>query len=208
MLNLLLSIFIVLSSFCSLSQNYKIIPDPTACKKELESKSKTTKTITAEFKETVYSSMFNNPINGTGLMKYKKEGKIRWEKTSPKSNIILINGSSIKMKEEGKEVSNSSSNKIAKKMQSLMVKIINGDFLNEKDFTIKYYQSKSKYKLTLAPKNYRLSMYIKSIELIFNKSTLVLDQIAMIESEDDYVVYVFSSVAFNLIFLENVFTKF
>ncbi|MFT5824336.1 MAG: outer membrane lipoprotein-sorting protein [Crocinitomix sp.] len=208
MMNLLLPAFLIFFSFCSISQDYKVISDPTECKKELETKSKTTKTISAEFKETLYSSMFNTPKSGTGQLKYKKEGKIRWEKTSPKSDIILINGGSIRMKQDGKEVSNASRNKIAKKMQSLMVKLINHDFLNEKEFSINYYQSNSSYKLILTPKSARLSNYILSIELTFNKSTLALDKIAINESEDDYVVYSFSSVVFNSIISDNVFSTF
>jgi outer membrane lipoprotein carrier protein len=206
-MKLLLVISLVFYSFCSIAQDYKVISNPAACKKELETKSKATKTISAKFKETVYSSMFNNPKSGTGLLKYKKEGKIRWEKTSPKSDIILINDGSIQMKQDGEDVSNASS-KIAKKMQSLMVKLISHDFLNEKDFIVKYYQSKSKYKLILTPKSSRLSNYIMSIELTFNKLTLALDQLTMNESEDDYVVYAFSSMAFNSIISDNIFTKF
>ena len=207
-MNLLLSTFLFLVSFCSIAQDYKLISNSAECKTKLETKARTTKTISADFKETVYSSMFNSPKSGSGIFKYKKEGKIRWEKISPKSDIILINGGSIRMKQDGKEISNASNNLIAKKMQSLMVKLMNHEFLKEKEFSVSYFESNSNYKLILIPKNARIKKYISFIELIFDQSTLGLNQISMNESDDDYVVYKFSSVTFNSIISDTFFTKF
>lgn len=195
-------------SFSGFSQDFKEISDPTSCKKKLENKSKETKTITASFQEMIYSSMYNNPKTGSGSLKYKKEGKIRWEKTEPQAEVILINGGSIRMQQDGKEISNAVNNRIAKKMQELMVQLISHDFLSKKDFTIAYYESDNGYKLILKPNSSRLSKYISKIELVFNKSTLALNSIAMYETEDDYVNYLFSSITFNATVADSNFTSF
>ncbi len=70
-------------------------------------------------------------------------------------------------------------------------------FLNEKDFTIAYYENNSNYKLVLTPKNDRMKKRISKIELVFDKTSLLLEQMSMHESADQKVVYVFDSVKTN-----------
>lgn len=204
----LLPLLLILVSFSVKSQDYIKISDPSSSKNKLEKKSNTTKTISAKFKETIYSSMFNNPKEGSGFFIYKNDGNIRWEKKTPSSNIILINNGTLKMKQDGEVVSNITSNKLAKRIQSLMVTLINSEFLTEKEFSIDYYQTSQKYKLVLTPKNSRLKKYISNIELVFNKSNLALDKMSMFETEDDYVEYTFSVVLFNKTISDSQFTKF
>jgi len=204
----LLLVLLVLSTFGASAQDFKVISDPSTCKKKLQTKSSSTKTITANFKERVYSSMFNTPKDGTGTLKYKAEDKIRWEKKSPESIIVLMNGGSVKIKQGGEVVNNAMNNKLVKKMQSFMMKLINHEFLSEKDFSIRYYQTKTEYKLVLTPKNRRLSSYISSIDLIFDISSLALKKMTIYETEDDYVVYSFSSMKFNSSISESTFNQF
>ena len=93
-------------------------------------------------------------------------------------------------------------------MQSLMLGLLSHEFLNQKDFSIVYYESKTQYKLVLKPKKSMVRKYISAIELVFNKSNLALNNIRMLESEQDYVTYKFTSVVFNQSIPESKFTQF
>ena len=207
-MNKLLIVLIFICSQFTNAQSFSVMKNSNDCTLKLKKKADATKTIGASFKETVVSSMFNTPKSGNGILRYKKESKIRWEKETPHSEIVLINGSSIKMIQKGKVVDSPGSNKIAKKMQSLMLGLLRHEFLNQKDFSIVYYESKTQYKLVLKPKKSIVRKYITAIELVFNKSNLALDNIKILESEQDYVTYNFTSVVFNQSIPESKFTQF
>lgn len=203
-----LFILTILASSFAFGQSFTKVSNTASVKSKINAKAKSTTSISADFTEEVYSSMFNSAKKATGELNYKQSNKIRWEHISPKKQTILINGSKVQMKENGKIVDNVASNRIVKKVQGMMMQLFNGDFLNEKEFTIGYYESSSQYKLVLKPKSSRMSKYISSIEMIFNKKNLELSQMNMIETEDDRVEYKFTSVVMNKAIADTKFTQF
>lgn len=192
----------------SFAQEYTKLSDPKACKTALEKQHKETKSIQSDFSETASSSLLSTPQKGSGKMWYKKEDKIRWEKTKPESQIILINGKTVKLQEKGKEVSSASSKMVVKKIQQLMVQMMTGDFLNEKDFKITYYESKTNYKLVLTPKSDKMKRYVAEISLIFGKEGLLLKELTMKQNETDKLVYSFTNMQQNGTINDSKFTTF
>ncbi|MNE05709.1 lipoprotein chaperone [compost metagenome] len=195
-------------SGASFAQEYTKLSDPKACKTALEKQHKETKSIQSDFSETASSSLLSTPQKGSGKMWYKKEDKIRWEKTKPESQIILINGKTVKLQEKGKEVSSASSKMVVKKIQQLMVQMMTGDFLNEKDFKITYYESKTNYKLVLTPKSDKMKRYVAEISLIFGKEQLLLKELTMKQNETDKLIYSFTNMQQNGTINDSKFTTF
>ena len=182
--------------FCVNAQEYKALSNPAAAKSAIEKKHKATSTLTADFTETVESSMFKNPQTSKGKLYYKSSDKIRWENLTTKQ-LILLDGSKVKMSENGKEINNAMTNKVVKKIQSMMLSMLSGDFLSEKEFKISYYESGTHYKLVLTPKNPRMAKYIQKIDLLFDKKSALLDSMLMYESKDQKVNYNFSNTSVN-----------
>jgi len=207
-MNKWLTILLILAVNISFAQGFKEVTKTSALKQKLYQKTQNTNTISANFDEAVYSSMYSTVKQGKGLLKYKKEDKIRWEHTAPKSQVILIRNGTYRVFENGKEVKNGTSNQVARKVQSLMMQLFNGDFLDGKDFTIRYFENNKMYKLLLDPKNPRMSRYISQIEMFFNKSDLSLQKLALVETEQDKIVYSFSSINMNGNIKDDHFTKF
>ncbi|WP_343748746.1 outer membrane lipoprotein carrier protein LolA [Fluviicola sp.] len=203
-----ISFFFLLLGSSLFAQEYTKISDPKACKAALEKQHKETKSIQADFTETASSSLLNTPQKGSGKMWYKKENKIRWEKNKPDSQIILINGKEVKLQEKGKEVSSASSKMVVKKIQQLMVQMMTGEFLNEKDFKITYYENKSNYKLILVPKSDKMKRYVAEISLIFGKEELLLKELTMKQNDTDKLVYSFSNMQQNGTINDSKFTTF
>ena len=199
---------LLLFSFTSSTFDYIKLKDASECKKKIKEKSGSTNTLYATFSENKFSSLFNNPKSGKGEIYFKKKDKIRWEHTSPISQIILIDGKSIKYQEDKKELNNVTTTKIVKKIQSLMVNLISGDFLNEKDFAIEYLSNQLNYKLILRPTSSKLSKYIQKVELVFDIKNLALKEMTLEETATEKVVYGFSNVSFNKTIEDNKFTKF
>lgn len=208
-MKLISSLFLFMLFSASLSaQDYTKIADPKACKAALEKQHKETKAIQADFTETATSPLLTSPQKGSGKMWYKKENKIRWEKSKPESQIILINGKTVKLQEKGKEVSSASSKMVVKKIQGLMVQMMTGEFLNEKDFKISYYENKSNYKLILTPKSEKMKRSISEIILIFNKKELTIKELTMLTDNDNKLVYSFSNMEVNGTINDSKFTTF
>lgn len=200
--------FLLIASTMTFAQGFSPVSNKSACKSKIEAKSKSTSSITANFEEQVHSSMFNQVKRGSGVLMFKKESKIRWEHTSPEKQIILINGSKVRLYENGKENKNATSSQVIKKVQTLMMQLFSGDFLNEKEFNINYYENAKEYKLVLYPKSSRISKYIESVEMYFDKSKLTLNSMVMKESEADFVAYEFSSIKMNSSVSDSNFTQF
>lgn len=190
------------------SQSYTKVENSAFVKNRINIKAQKTTSISANFQEIIHSSMYNDSKKATGELKYKQANKIRWEHFTPKKQIVLINGSKVRLYENGKEVRNVASNQIIKKVQSLMMQLFSGEFLNEKEFYVGYYENEKSYKLNLKPKNGRMSKYITRVEMYFNKEDLTLNKMVLMESDTDKIVYSFSSVTINRQISETNFTKF
>ena len=89
-----------------------------------------------------------------------------------------------------------------------MLQLLSGEFLNEKDFKIAYYENKTNYKLVLTPKSDRMSRYISQVELIFDKTQLTLKEMSLIEDEKEKIVYTFTNVKENGSIDDSKFTTF
>jgi outer membrane lipoprotein carrier protein len=205
---ILSGILFTLITSISFAQDYKKISNPASCKKAIQDQHKSAKSISADFHEKVYSEMFETPQKGSGKMFFKQSQKIRWEHTAPKKQVILINGKNVRMSENGKEVKNTASKTILKKVQNIMLQMLSGEFLDEKDFTIAYFENTVNYKLVLTPKNDRMARYIAQVELIFEKKSLVLKEMSLIEKENEKIVYTFTNVQVNGAIDESKFTIF
>lgn len=190
------------------SQEYKKITNPSECKKIIQGHHLSTKSLTADFSEKVFSSMFIVPQKGTGKLYYKQNQYIRWEHKEPQQKVILINGKSIRMSANGKEIAGAKTKFAGKKIQEMITQMLTGAFLDEKDFTVMYYESANLYKLVLTPKNNRISKYISAIDLLFDKKSLVLLEMHMIEEENERIEYTFSNYQMNGIISDDKFLKF
>lgn len=199
---------VLLVSYGSLAQTYTKIADPSFCKKKINAHVKSTSSIVANFSEQNYSSMFNSVKTAKGTLKYKQTDKIRWEHTAPKTQIILINGANVRFKEKGEEINNAAAIRVVKKVKSLMLQLFNGKFLDEKEFNIAYYQNNNYYKLILKPKSSRTSRYISIIEIVFDKKLLSIHKLILKETEEDKIVYTFSSIKMNHSVSDSNFTLF
>ncbi|MCO5260949.1 MAG: outer membrane lipoprotein carrier protein LolA [Crocinitomicaceae bacterium] len=178
------------------SQEFKSVSNSSAIKSSIEKKHKETTSIRADFSEKVISDMFKDPQTGYGNFLFKKENKVRWDKTSAQQ-LILINGDNVKMYEKGKALNNPTSQRVAQQIQGMMISMLSGNFLNEKDFSINYEENSKFYKLNLTPKSPRLSKYMSKIELLFSRTSLLMEEMTMTEKGNQKIIYTFKNVQTN-----------
>lgn len=202
-----LIISLLFFGLCTHAQDFKAVSNKSSVKQTIQKQHSATKSLSADFTEEIHSTLFTKPMKGNGSLLYKQTDKIRWENATSK-HIILLNGSAVKMSENGKKITDPMTNKMVKKIQGMMLSMLSGDFLNEKEFSISYYENSGLYKLILTPKSQRMAKYIQKIELLFSKQSLLLTQMKMFESKDQQLVYLFSNTKINTTINDSKFTQF
>ena len=196
MIRILLLAFLFLS-FSMSNDGYTLIKDSTSCSRKIIDKSTSTNTLSANFSERKISSLFNNPKIGKGKILFKKKDKIRWEHFEPNQQIILIDGKKIKYQENHKEVKNTTSTIVVKKIQKLMINLINGNFITQKEFNVNYFENNLNYKLVLRPLNNKIARYLSEVDLVFDKNTLELKEMELSENDTEKVIYTFLNIHIN-----------
>ncbi|MBB77566.1 MAG: hypothetical protein CL844_01030 [Crocinitomicaceae bacterium] len=205
-MNKSLLIFYLFTSIFSFGQTFSKISNVTKIESKLNEKLKSFSSISCRFIETINSSMYNSPKKNEGKIYYKKINKIRWEYLSPKKEIILIDGEKIKIKRNNKIIKTKPNIRMFKKMQFLIIELLNGDFINNKNYIKNYYENKLFYKISITSN--RLSKYISSIEILFNKKNLQPNSIKIIQTNTDQIEYRLSTIIINKEISNAKFTKF
>ncbi len=201
-----LTVFFMLTSFTVNNENFVKVKDKTKILNELKSVAGKTTTIQADFTEEKYLAAFKNPQISSGKFYYKATDKMRWEQQKPFEYIILINGKSLRIKENGKEKKIPANGRIALKINDFMLKIIKGDFEND-DFETLCYQSNNRYKLELTPKTKQIRKIYTKFELFFSKKDKRLQQIIFFEANGNKKITTYSNQKYNENISDKIFNQ-
>ncbi len=175
---------------------------------KLKEQTKLNQTIKAEFTEERFLSVLKEPQKSNGLFYFKKENYLRWEKTKPQPYIFISANNKIKIKEGGQEKDVSSFNQIMTRINDLMLTLVNGTFQNSKAFSTEYFQNASEYVVKLKPRNKRIAGQFDSIQLAFNKKSMLMDELIFFEKSGDKNVMKFFNQHINEPLNDNLFLNF
>lgn len=205
-------LFLYITFCCSVLSaqipNYKEYINADQLLNQLKQVSAKTTSISADFKEVKYLTVLNEPQISNGVFYYSQEDKMRWEQKQPLEYIFIMNGKSLKIRDDGEEKDLGSSNVIASKINKFTLSLIKGDYQNDKNFDAKCYESNNDYLVELIPKTKSLSKVYRTIKLHFSKDDYRLQQIDFDEPTDDKKVLIFTNQAYNEKLSDQLFTKF
>lgn len=204
----LLSISLLFVTVLAMGQDYKKLTSSTKCAIAIQEKQDAIKSLTADFKEVVHSDLFDKPVKAEGKFWFKKQQKIRWEHITPKKQILLISGKKVRLSQNGKEIKDPTAKIMVKKIQQLMMQVMSGDFLSSKDFELSYIETTASYQIKMVPTSSKMAKYIQAIVLVFNKSDLLLKEMTLLETEQNKIVYTFSSIQQDAVIPDTKFTDF
>lgn len=198
-------LFSILLSFSIFGQ-YTAVSKPESIKAFIKEKQANLKTIESKFEETTVNPMLKEPQKGKGYFYFSKPNKIRWENNTSQVTM-LMDGKSTHLFEKGKIVNGVAANKITASIQSMIVSMISGDFLDNGDYNVHYFQSNTLYKLELTPKNSRMAKEIKQMVLYFNRSNGLLSSMEMIQKTGATVTYQFTEMKINKEIINSKYTQ-
>lgn len=200
-------LMLVLVSFSSSKKGYELSKNPAEVLSKLKNTAKNTKTIVADFTEETFLAVLAKPQLSTGKFHYKTDDKMRWSQKTPFEYIIMINGESLRIKNNGKEQTNVGTKKMAGKVNEFMLKMINGNYQDDKDIKTIVYESKVNYMLEMTPTTKPMNKIYSKFEMYFSKSTKRLESIIFFQPGGDKKITTFSHQKYNTTLDNSIFTK-
>lgn len=146
----------------------------------------TVKSISARFTQRKQSLLFDAPLVSEGLFYFQKPDKIRWEQQKPKAEYFVINGEEV-IQFDGESVKKSAGLDMQMSIfRQFILGTVDGSILDDASFEKTFLSKNGKMTITLLPADKRMAKRLQRIELTFDERTLLLDQLKMYESPDEY----------------------
>ena len=192
-------IFMVSITTSLSAQTYTPVKDIESVKAKIINASKAVTTIQSNFTQEKYLSVMTQKIMSKGLFWFKKENMVRWEYTAPYQYIIVLANGKVQIKDEEKKSEyDMSSNKSFKQINDMMIQLVQGTVFNSGLYSFSFSENAQDYLVTLTPIDKKLKTYFQTIQLLFDKSSLDVMQMKMMEIGGDYTIIKFSNKKLNL----------
>ncbi len=180
-------------------KGYKVLKDTSAFIKKFNEKSRSINSNEADFTQEKYVSVMTDKAVSKGKFYYKKTNLMRWETSSPKTHIIVLNNGKMTIMEKGKvKTYDASSNKMFKGLNDMMLTTASGNMLTNKEYKYSLFEDESHYLIQLVPLSGTTKKFIKRIEILVEKSDYTVSQLKMIEPSEDYTKIEFANKKINL----------
>ncbi|WP_339864441.1 outer membrane lipoprotein carrier protein LolA [uncultured Algoriphagus sp.] len=173
--------------------------------KKLQDHYKTVNSISADFMQRKQSLLFDEPLVSKGLFYYENPDKIRWEQLTPSANYFILNKEEV-IQFDGKSVKKSAGlNMQMSIFRQFIVSTVDGSILNDPSFEKSFQSKNGKMRISLVPLDKRMAKRLVKIELTFDEQTLLLDQLKMYESQEDFTEISFTNQKINTSIPESIF---
>ncbi len=177
---------------------YKAVANTDAFKKSFTQTSQKTNTLKSDFTQEKTLSMLAEKIVSKGKFYFKKENAIRMEYTSPFQYLMVINGNNVYIKDNQKENRMSAkSNKLFQSINRIMMDCVKGTIFDNKDFSVKLFESGDSYLAELTPVTKDLKKMFSKINMISAKKDNMVKKIEMHEPSGDKTVLSFINPELN-----------
>lgn len=157
-----------------------------------------TQSISSDFVQVKHMKMLNDKVKSKGKFHYKKNDKVRIEYQSPFQYLLVMNGSMIFVKENGKVSKINTRNSMTMQaVNKIMMDCMRGTVFTNKDFSVKAFSSNDQYLLAMTPQNSTVKGLFKQIEVYINKTDHQVVKLVMNENGGDYTEMSFANRVLN-----------
>jgi outer membrane lipoprotein-sorting protein len=186
---------------------FKPVADATAFKQQFARASQATQSIQADFVQEKELSMLSDKIVSKGKFWFRKENKVRMEYQQPSYYLMIMNGKDIITRDAQRQNKVSArGNKLFEQINRITVDCVQGNVLNNPDFSSKVLENAQYYRLELTPVSKALQQYFKAIHLLVDKKDYSVAQIIMQENGGDNTSISFLHKQMNVPVADAVFT--
>lgn len=189
----ILTLLVSLMSLAASAQSEQQIID------KINNNSAKIKTLSCDFVQTKQMKMLNNKFVSKGKMYYEQPNKLRWEYTTPYSYTFLMNDSKVLIKNNNRsDIIDINQNKMFKEIARLMMNSIVGESLNNRrTFDVAIVSNDKQYVATLTPLEREMKQMWSKIMLYFDKVTLGVVKVEMVERTGDKTTIELKNIVVN-----------
>lgn len=207
-LNLLLLLLFIAFRLNAQVDNDIAVEDPAAVKQKITEANKNIHSLSCDFTQLKQLSFLEEEVSSSGKFYFEKESRIRWEYDKPYSYIIIMNGSMIKIEDEGRtNTLDASSNRLFSSINTVMAGIIDGSVINREDqFKNSISENDNNIRVTLVPLIPGMKEFISSIEIELNKKDYTVDSLKITEKNGDFTLIQFKNKTLNASIPESIFS--
>lgn len=131
--------------------------------------------------------MMEEVLVSEGRFLFRKENNVRWEYHTPINYAIIIRDDLFTINNDGKISDFSTeSNKLFKEVNNMIVMAIKGDFVENPDFDVSFFEDDRTYLARLKPNDEILGDILEYIEIKFSKANTAVTEVKFIEPGEDY----------------------
>ncbi|MBK7148222.1 MAG: outer membrane lipoprotein carrier protein LolA [Bacteroidetes bacterium] len=202
-----LAILFVFSCHSMFSQEYVEVKDATAIKKKITEASQKFNSLQADFLQEKNMSMLSEPTVSKGTFCYKKENKVRLEYTHPTKSVLVLNDGKMMMN-DGKKTTQLDihRSRFFQQFNNIITGSVNGQLFSSKDFSLKFFESKSQIKIELAPTGKSMKNFLNRIVMIIDKRDFTAARLEMHEPSGDHTALTFLHKLVNSPLQDSLFT--
>lgn len=193
------------SSFAQ-PEGYTKLSDPQKFESDLKKVSAELNSIKADFVQTKQMQFLDTELKSGGKFWFKNPDKVRWEYTSPYTYTVIINEGKLNLiSEDSENEFDMSSSEVFQQVNELMLAAVSGNIFSNSQYNTKGFESSKFYLVLLTPETDHVSELIKTIELYFDKNSLRVVQMRMVEPNSDFSLITFTNQLINEIIEDNTF---
>lgn len=179
-------------------KGFSLINNTQTLQATLSKNAAQTNSISSDFLQEKQMKMLDGKVLSKGKFYYKKEDKVRIDYQHPYQYLLIMNGGNISVKDDGKTNKiNARSSKTMQSVNHLMIDCMKGTVFNNKDFSVKAYESNQQYLLVLAPVDAAMKKMFSDIKVYMNKQNGTVSLLVMKENSGDFTLMKFSNIKTN-----------
>lgn len=205
----ILVVFLSIIAFSAAAQKdgYKPVQHVEQFKKDFAVQNAKISSVKSSFVQEKTLTMLTEKIVSSGEFWFKRSDKVRIEYKIPYTYLLIINGDQMITKDNQKESHvNTSSNKLFKQINRIIIDCVQGTILNSKDFSVKVSESQNRFLVELTPQTKTIKEFFKTISLTLDKSDYSVSELELLEQGGDTTVMRFSSKQLNPTISDAVFS--
>jgi outer membrane lipoprotein-sorting protein len=172
---------------------FRPMADTAAFRQQFTKASRGTQSIQADFVQEKELSMLSDKIVSKGKFWFKKDNRVRMEYQQPTYYLLVMNGKGEILTRDGQRSNTiaTRSNRAFEQINKITIDCVQGNMLNNPDFSSKLLENAQYYRLELSPRTKSLQQYFKAIHLLVDKKDYSVSQIVMQENGGDNTAITF-----------------
>ena len=188
---------LILFPFFLFAQDWKMVQANDPMLTGLKSALAGMKSIKGDIRQEKSFAFLTDKLVSTGIFIYQKENKLRWEFKEPIDYIILINESTMRLREEGVEKKYKGINQILRQVKEIILGCIDGSIMGNPNYRTLFSTNGTNIRIQLQPKEKNLKEFIKQIDVEFARSGSILKKVTLTDPSGDMTDIHFSNVQSN-----------